>query len=88
MRQPLRDDRLCSATAAPLPAYAAPVARSHGLNDEEHAAIRALQEAAPTPPVEHPVWVCLVSSSLVWIDRGVMPATVRLTPTGRSYPTD
>ncbi|MDP9255643.1 MAG: hypothetical protein M3Q31_03670 [Actinomycetota bacterium] len=62
------------------------MARTHGLNDEEDAAIHALQEAAPAPPADHPVWAYLVSTSLVWIDKGVQPPTVRLTPYGRSYP--
>ena len=64
------------------------MARPHGLNDEEYAAIRALQEASLASHVEHPVWTFLASSSLVWIDRSVQPPTVRLTPRGRSYPTD
>jgi hypothetical protein len=73
----------------PRPAtYAAGVAWPHGLNDDEYTAIRALQEAAPSPGADHPVWVCLVSPSLVWIDRSAPPASMRLTAAGRRYPTD
>ena len=64
------------------------MARPHGLSDEEYDVIRALQEAAPTPPVGHPIWEYLESSGLVWIDRYTQPNAVRLTPVGRGYPHD
>ena len=64
------------------------MAHSHGLTDEEYAAIRALQEGGVVPAVTNPVWEYLLSVSLVRIDTEVRPPTVRLTPAGRSYPTD
>jgi hypothetical protein len=64
------------------------VAHSHGLTDEEYAAIRALQEAGAVPSVTSPVWEYLLSVGLVRVDTDVRPATVRLTAAGRSYPTD
>jgi hypothetical protein len=64
------------------------VAHSHGLTDEEYAAIRALQEGGVAPAVTNPVWEYLLSVGLVRVDSDVRPPTVRLTPTGRSYPTD
>lgn len=57
-------------------------------NERHHAAIRALQEAAPAPTVTSPVWTYLLSVGLVRVDTDVRPPTVRLTPSGRSYPTD
>jgi hypothetical protein len=64
------------------------VTRSHGLHDEEYAALRQLQRGAPAPPADHPVWTYLLAQNLVWIDWEVRPPTVRLTPGGRSYPED
>jgi hypothetical protein len=64
------------------------MAHSHGLTDEEHAAIRALQEGGFAPAVTNPVWEYLLSVGLVRVDTEVRPPTVRLTPSGRSYPTD
>jgi hypothetical protein len=64
------------------------VAHSHGLTDEEYAAIRALQEAGVVPAVTNLVWEYLLSVGLVRVDTDVRPPTVRLTPSGRSYPTD
>lgn len=61
---------------------------SHGLNDAEYAALRALQEAASAPPATSPVWGFMLSAGLVWIDWQVRPPAVRLTTAGRSYPTD
>jgi hypothetical protein len=61
------------------------MARSHGLNDEEHAAIRALLEAAPAPPSNHAVWIYPESAGLVWVDRSAQPPIVKLTPQGRAY---
>ncbi len=63
------------------------VAHSHGLTDEEYAAIRALQEGGVAPAVTNPVWEYLLSVGLVRVDTDVRPPTVRLTPTGHSYPT-
>ena len=59
------------------------------LTTEERSALVALQEAqiAP-PPAAAPVWRFLESAGLVWIDRHVMPPTVRLTPDGRAYRLD
>jgi hypothetical protein len=56
------------------------VARSHGLTDEEYAAIRALQEGGVAPAVTNPVWEYLLSVDLVRVDSEVRPRTVRLTP--------
>jgi hypothetical protein len=64
------------------------VTHSHGLNDEEYAALRALQEAAPAPPVTDPVWSFMLSAGIVSIDKAARPPTVRLTPAGRRYPSD
>jgi hypothetical protein len=64
------------------------VAHSHGLTDEEYAAIRALQEGGVVPPVTNPVWEYVRSVGLVRVDSDVRPPTVRLTPSGRSYPED
>jgi hypothetical protein len=64
------------------------VAHSHGLTDEEYAVIRALQEGGVVPAVTNPVWEYLLSVGLVRVDSEVRPPTVRLTPSGRSYPTD
>jgi hypothetical protein len=64
------------------------VAHSHGLTDEEYAAIRALQEGGVVPAVTNPLWEYLLSVGLVRVDTDVRPATVRLTAVGRSYPTD
>jgi hypothetical protein len=41
------------------------VAHSHGLTDEEYAAIRALQEADVVPAVTNLVWEYLLSVGLV-----------------------
>jgi hypothetical protein len=50
--------------------------------------MRALQEAGVVPAVTSPVWEYLLSVGLVLVDTDVRPPTVRLTPSGRSYPTD
>jgi hypothetical protein len=63
------------------------VAHSYGLNENEHAAMRALQEAAPMPAVTDPVWMFLVWSGLVFIDSAADPPAVRLTTLGRRYAT-
>jgi hypothetical protein len=62
--------------------------RPHGLNDEEYAAIRALQEDRPAPAPESPIWAYLASRDLVVVDRLAQPPTVELTPYGRTYPAD
>ena len=59
----------------------------HGLTDAEVAAVRALQEAAPAPGPDDPVWLALLSIDLVWLDTELRPKTVRLTERGRAYPT-
>jgi hypothetical protein len=64
------------------------VGHSHGLTDEEYAAIGALQEGGVVPTVTSRVWEYLLSVGLVRVDTEVRPPTVRLTPSGRSYPTD
>lgn len=64
------------------------MAHPHGLKDGEAAALRALQNGTPAPPVDAAVWKYLVSASYVWIDRLEEPAVVQLTPIGRSYPAD
>ncbi|MDP9257468.1 MAG: hypothetical protein M3Q31_13045 [Actinomycetota bacterium] len=64
------------------------MAHSHGLTDEEYATIRALQEGGIVPAATNPVWEYLLSVGLVRVDTDVRPPTVRLTPSGRSYPTD
>lgn len=64
------------------------MAHSHGLTDGEPAAIRALQEGGVVPAVTNPVWEYLLSVGLVRVDSDVRPPAVRLTPNGRSYPTD
>ena len=71
-----------------LDSVTSPGWRSHGLTDEEYAAIRALQEAGVVPAVTSPVWEYLLSVGLVLVDTDVRPPPVRLTPSGRSYPTD
>jgi hypothetical protein len=58
------------------------------LTTEERSALVALQEAQPAPPAVAPVWRFLESAGLVWIDRHVLPPTVRLTPDGRAYGAD
>jgi hypothetical protein len=58
-----------------------------GVNDEECYALRQLQEGASPPPASFAVWEYLRAIGLVWIDNGVQPPAVRLTPSGRSYPT-
>jgi hypothetical protein len=58
------------------------------LTDAELAALRALQEAAPAPPVTEPVWGFRLSAGLVWIDKSAAPVTVRLAPAGRRYPAE
>lgn len=62
-----------------------PVAHSYGLNDAEHAAMRALQGAGPAPPPDNAVWGFLVWSGLVFIDSAANPPVVRLTTLGRGY---
>jgi hypothetical protein len=64
------------------------VARPHGLHDDEYVALRQLQRGALAPSTEHPVWTYLLATGLVRIDWEVRPPTVRLTASGRSYPTD
>lgn len=64
------------------------MARPHGLHDDEHAALQQLQRGGLAPPADHPVWTYLLATGLVRIDRDVRPQAVRLTPAGRSYPTD
>ena len=64
------------------------VAHSHGLTDEEYAVIRALREGGAVPAMTNPVREYLLSVGLVRVDSKVRPPTVRLTPTGRSYPED
>jgi hypothetical protein len=64
------------------------VSSPHGLNDDEYVALRQLQRGALAPPAEHPVWTYLLATGLVWIDWEVRPPTVRLTASGRTYPTD
>jgi hypothetical protein len=58
-----------------------------GVNDEECYALRQLQEGASPPPASFAVWEYLRAIGLVWIDNGVQPPAVRLTSSGRSYPT-
>jgi hypothetical protein len=62
-------------------------ARARGVNDEECYALRQLQEGATPPPASFAVWEYLRAIGLVWIDDRVQPPAVRLTPSGRDYPT-
>jgi hypothetical protein len=56
------------------------------LNDEEYAAVMALQVGAPVPPRDHPLWLNLIAAELVWLDLDGQPGVIRLTPMGRRYP--
>jgi hypothetical protein len=58
------------------------------LTDAEYAAVRALQDGASAPPATDPLWEYPLSAGLVWIDKAMRPATVRLTRDGRRYPAD
>jgi hypothetical protein len=58
------------------------------LTPQERAALVALQEGQFAPPAAATVWRFLESAGLVWIDRHVLPPTVRLTPDGRAYDVD
>lgn len=75
--------------AVPAPAgQGASVPLPRGLTDDERLALVALQEAHSAPPAGSSVWRFLESAGLVWVDRHVMPPTVRLTPDGRAYRVD
>jgi hypothetical protein len=62
--------------------------RARGVNDYEYLALRQLQEGAPAPAADFPVWGYLLSIGLVWIDSKGQSPMVRLTPEGRSYSAD
>jgi hypothetical protein len=62
------------------------MAHPWGLDDEQFAAIRALQAGKPAAPRADPVWRELIAMRLVQLDLDVQPPAIRLTLLGRRYP--